>query len=209
MNITVFGANGKVGRLVVADALERGYKVVAFVHRQTNFPANSNLKIIKGDIYDLVSVDKALAGSDSVISCLGSWGTPKKDILSSAMKNIIPTMQKFGISRIVSLTGTGANAPSDQNSFFEKLNRRLLLWIAPKILRDSEAHIQHLAKSKLSWTVVRSPIMVSIGNPLKFSLTMKRPQPFAIIHRQAVARAMVDLSETKEFIRQSPFIGNK
>jgi putative NADH-flavin reductase len=109
MKITVFGANGNVGRLVVENALHQGHEVIAFIHGDNPFKASDKLSVIKGDIYNQKDVEKALNGSQAVISTLGSWGTPNKNILSAGMKNIIPKMQDAGINRIISLTGAGCN----------------------------------------------------------------------------------------------------
>lgn len=209
MQITVFGASGKVGSLVVAEALQRGHKVVGFVHNSSNLPKNPSLKIVNGDVYNPEAVEEAARGSDAVISALGSWGTPTKNVVNAGMKNIIPAMQKQKVTRIISLTGHGANAPGDKFGILQFISRLMLVIIAPKILHDGEAHIEELASSNLDWTVIRSSLMEEYGNPKRFTLTKKRPLPLAMIHRRAVATCMVDLAETKEFNKQAPFILRK
>ena len=78
MQITIFGANGKVGSLVVEMALQKGLHVVAFSHGKSLFTPSDNLRIVQGDVYNAADVSSALSGSDVVVSTLGSWGTPKK-----------------------------------------------------------------------------------------------------------------------------------
>lgn len=209
MQITVFGASGKVGRMVVAEALSRGHKVVGFVHSDPNLPGNKRFRVVQGDIYDAGAVAEAIEGSGAVISALGSWGTPRKNVLKSAMPNIIPAMQEHGVKRIISLTGHGANAPGDKFEPLHIISRWVLVILAPKILHDGETHIEQLAASDLDWTVIRSSLMEEHGDPHKFSLTMKRPLPLAVIHRKAVASCLVDLAETTKFNKQSPFILRK
>ncbi len=209
MQITVFGATGKVGKLVVAEALSRGHSVIAFVHSSSSLPQNTKLSIVNGDVYNPEAVAEAIKGSDAVISALGSWGTPKKDILKSGMENIIPAMQENKVSRIVSLTGHGANAPGDKFELLHLVSRWMLVLLAPRILHDGEHHIEQLAASKLDWTVIRSSLMEERGNPNKFRLTLKRPLPLAMIHRKAVATSLVNLAENKNFNKQSPFILRK
>jgi putative NADH-flavin reductase len=206
MQLTVFGANGKVGSLVVAEALQRGYIVIAFVHSKSNFDNHHNLKILQGDIYDTASVGNAIKGSQTVISALGSWGTPKKDVLTVGMRHTIPIMKKNKITRLVSLTGSGANAPGDHLSLVDKTLHGLMDLVAHKILEDSEEHIRLLGKSNLDWTVVRSPVMNQKGQPKFYKLGNKRPPAWATINRHAVAQAMVDLVESGDYRQQSPFI---
>lgn len=209
MRITIFGANGKVGRLAVSDALERGHDVVAFIHNSSDLPENAKLKLAKGDIYDSGSVAEAIKGADVVISALGSWGTPKKDVLKAGMSNIIPAMEELGVKRIVTLTGHGANAPGDKFDPVHEFSRLILKVLASKILSDGEDHIKALNDSNLDWTAVRSPVMIQHVNPLKYRLRTRRPLPLAVIHRQAVANCMLDLAETGEYARQAPFVVRK
>ena len=118
--VVIFGAGGKVGSLLVEYALAEGYAVTAFIHRHHNLPSHPNLKITKGDAYNKIDVQNVLQDADIVLSALSSWGTPKKDVLSAAMTNIIPTMNTCGIKRIISLTGAEARAAGDTLSVIHR-----------------------------------------------------------------------------------------
>jgi putative NADH-flavin reductase len=205
MKITVFGANGKVGRLVVEQLLAGGHEVTAFVHRSHAFAAHPSLAIAQGDIYNTGQVAAAVAGSQAVISALGSWGTPKKDVLASATRNIIPAMQAAGITRIVSLTGADARAAGDTLSPIHRITHLMISALAGKVLHDGEDHIRLLAASSLDWTVLRSPPMTG-STTHTYNLVQKRPMPWATVPRNAVATAMVDQLTKTDFLRQSPYI---
>ena len=206
MQITIYGASGKVGRLVVELALERGYQVVAFVHSSPPFTEHNNLRIVKGDIYNAKDVATAVKGSEAVISTLGSWGTPKKDVLTSGMQHIIPAMQSSGMRRIISLTGSDARAAGDSKSLIHRFSHTAAKIGAGKILADGERHIMLLEESDLDWTVVRSPIMNNRGDAPKFALTNERPMPWATINRRSVAQCMVDLSCSSEHQQEAQYI---
>jgi putative NADH-flavin reductase len=207
MKIVVFGANGRVGSLVVAELLSRGHKVKAFVHSGSKFKDNPNLEIIKGDVYNAKDVDTAIHGSNAVISALGSWGTPKKNILTEGMKNIIPAMQQNKVKRIVSLTGSDASAPNDAENLLHRVSHLALLVVASKILKDGENHIKLLVESKLDWTVLRSPIMNDKGS--KFIVANTRPKPWATINRKSVVLAMMDLIESNQNLNKALYISRK
>jgi putative NADH-flavin reductase len=66
----------------------------------SSFENNPNLEIAKGDIYNTTYINSAMEGVDAVVSALGSWGTPKKDILTAGMRNIIPAMQKNKVKEL-------------------------------------------------------------------------------------------------------------
>jgi putative NADH-flavin reductase len=204
MNITVFGANGKVGRQVVDLALHAGHHVTAFVHNENPFDESPQLDVISGDIYNQQDVERAVRNSRAVISALGSWGTPNKDILSSGMKNIIPAMQKYKVERIVSLTGNVAKEPGETFPFTASIARKLLGVTAKKVIKDGEEHIRLLQQSNLDWTVMRSSVMTESGRS-GYSLRL-RPLLFGTIHRSAVAKALLAQIESNEFLRKSPFI---
>lgn len=179
--------------------------MVAFVHGENPFAKNSRLITFQGDIYDEHSVKKAMHECELVVSTLGSWGTPKKDILSVGMSNIVPAMKGHNIQRIVSLTGHDARYENDRLSFVHRATHTLLLLFAPKILKDGEAHVKILAQSGLDWTVLRSPIMNEKGDK-GYSLSNKRPMPWDTIHRQAVAQAICDQSIGGLHEKGAPFI---
>lgn len=209
MRITIFGASGKVGRLVVQGALEHGHDVTAFVHHDPKFAENPKLKVVQGDIHEPKDVARAVKGADAVISALGSWGTKRKDIVSSGMANIIPAMQDSGVRRVISLTGADARAEGDGLGVMHRLTHaaiRLTPLPPRKVLADGERHIRLLERSGLDWTVIRSPVMNGRGRQKDFKLTSGRPMPWATINRHSVALCMFDLAVSGSHPRQAPFI---
>lgn len=168
-------------------------------------PSHDNLKILEGDIHDATAVDAALDDVEVVISALGSWHTPSKDILSGGMKAIIPGMKKRGISRIISLTGAEARAKNDALTPLHRIAHMGAEAVAGKILQDAEDHIRQLEESGMDWTVIRSPIMNESGGHA-YRLSPRRPYPWTTVNRQAVAVAMVQQLNDSHFRQQAPFI---
>lgn len=206
MKVVVFGANGKVGRLVVAKLLDNGYDVRAYVHSSAPFANDPKLEVVEGDVYDKTSVASAVRGCDAVMSTLGSWGTPKKDILTIAMQHIIPAMKTEGITKIVTLTGAASNAQGDYMSLLHNVGHALFAITAGKILEDGENHLAQLQGSGLDWSTLRSPIMNGSGNPTTYKLTNQRPADWKTINRQSVALGMIELLESDQYHQQAPFI---
>lgn len=204
MNIVVFGANGRVGRLIVKQLIDQRHTVTAFVHSDPKQRVD-DVTYISGDVHDASNVRDALEDTEVVISALGSWGTKEKDILSSAMQNLIPAMRQRGIRRIISLTGADAKLPKEPVPLPAKLSRFAFSLIAGKVLRDGEVHLRLLASSDLDWTVLRSPIM-NEKRGMGYTLLETPPAPWSKIHRYAVARAMVEQIEDTKHIRQAPYL---
>lgn len=205
MQITVFGASGRVGRLVVELALDEGISVVAFVHSKNPFVDDKRLTVVKGDISDPEAVKNALKGSQAAISTLGSWGTKDKNVLSEGMRTIIPAMEAVKINRLITVTGSGAIWSGDNPSFIDKSSHLLLGLVAPKILRDGEDHLRQLDASGLDWTSIRSPVMSS-KDSVRYRLSTKAPSLIAKIPRRAVAKCLVDQLESADFSRKAPHI---
>lgn len=68
MRIAVVAANGKEGRLIVKEAVERGFDVTAVVRSENRTVAND---VIKKDLFDLTAED--LKGFDAVVDAFGAW----------------------------------------------------------------------------------------------------------------------------------------
>ena len=182
--------------------------VTAFVHSTNPFSSTTNVHVITGDIHDPETVAKAIQGTDVVISALGSWGTPTKDIVSSGMKTILPAMKSAKVSRIITLTGSGARINTDQPSFSDKIGYFLFKLVSKKIIDDGETHIRMLQASDTEWTILRSPGMRSSGKYGNYYITMKAPSMLRRVHRSDVADAMVAQLTDTSFYHNAPFISN-
>lgn len=68
MKIAVVCANGKAGKLIVKEAVERGLDVTAIVREENQSAAE---KVIVKDLFDLTAED--LKGFDVVIDAFGAW----------------------------------------------------------------------------------------------------------------------------------------
>lgn len=207
MIITVFGANGRVGSLVVQKLAEQGHTVRAFVHGEPK-QRLSSVTYMQGDVADATSVAEVLQGAEAVVSALGSWGTKDKNILTVAMKAVIPLMEAQGIRRIVSLTGADARVEGERHPIISRFSHAAFTRIAPKIMHDGEAHIALLKQSQLDWTVLRSPVMNEKGRGV-YVLNGVYPMPWQTIHRHAVAQAMVDQVAVADFIKAAPYLHRK
>jgi putative NADH-flavin reductase len=205
MQVTVFGASGKVGRLVVDRLIASGHTVTAFVHKSDPFQDMSGVNVIQGSVSDASSVNRAVNGSDAVISTLGSWASPSEAVVSTGASQIIEAMALTNAQRLVTLTGASAFYSLDKPGLTAKWTRKLLKMIAPKILLDGENHLRSLEGSKLDWTCVRSPAMTS-GNSSSYHLSDKLPTLIAFVPRNAVAKCLVDQLEDTNFIKKAPVI---
>ena len=96
--IAIFGANGKIGSHFVEQALDAGYSLKAFVRNsaKSKHAANPNIEVLEGDATNAEDVERAVAGVDVVVSCLGNVKVNGKyvTIMHAAHDNILTAAAK-------------------------------------------------------------------------------------------------------------------
>lgn len=83
MKAAVICANGKAGRLIVKEAVERGLDVTAVVRGENQTVAPH---VLQKDLFDLTAED--LAGFDAVVDAFGAWTEEKLPQHSTSLKHL-------------------------------------------------------------------------------------------------------------------------
>ncbi len=83
MKIAVVSANGKEGKLIVREAMERGLDVTAVVRGENRSDAT---QVIKKDLFDLTASD--LKGFDVVIDAFGAWSPETLPLHGTSLKHL-------------------------------------------------------------------------------------------------------------------------
>lgn len=83
MKITVVCANGKAGKLIVKEAMDRGLDVTAVVRGENHSAAE---KVIRKDLFKLTAAD--LADFDAVIDAFGAWTPETLPQHSTSLKHL-------------------------------------------------------------------------------------------------------------------------
>lgn len=159
MKIAVFGSTGNTGRQLVKQALDNGYKVTAFARSPEKIDQKHiNLQVVKGDVLDLTSVERAIEGQDAVFCALGLPNIMDKSKLrTKGTKNIIDAMKKTAVKRLVCLSSFGVG------DSYQSLPLHYKYFIAPLFMRalydDHNRQENAITESLLDWTVVRPSIL--------------------------------------------------
>jgi len=193
VNITVFGANGNVGRLVVSRALQQGHQVHAFVHSRDPFEPHPQLAVSAGDVTDRDAVDAALAGAEAVISTLGAFRRGTGPVLTPGLTTVSEAMQRRGCDRLVVLTGAGVRRPHHRTPARTRLNRLVLALMDRAAVADAEGALDVVAATELAWTAVCAPT-ISPDGPTGYRLTEQMPSLLGKVPGPAVAAGLVDLA---------------
>ena len=82
--VAVVCAAGKEGRLLVDEALSRGYEVTGFVRNAAQI--NPKAKLVVKDLFDLTRED--LIGFDVVIDAFGAWTPETLPLHRTSLKHL-------------------------------------------------------------------------------------------------------------------------
>ena len=102
MKIAVVCANGKAGRLITKEALQRGLDVTAVVRGENKSEAHQ--AIIK-DLFALTAAD--LAPFDVVVDAAGGWRSDTVGVIPQAARHLC-TLLKGTVKRLLVVGGAGS-----------------------------------------------------------------------------------------------------
>jgi len=204
MKIAVVAANGRSGAAFVAAALEAGHYVRAGVHGGHEFSPNKYLEVRRCDATVFEDVSHLIRGCDAVVSLIGHTKISPAYVQSTATTNILSAMNEQDISKIVSLTGTGARMPGDTPNLIDLVLNMAVKLIDRKRITDGITHLEILRKSSVNWTVVRV-LKLTNGSARPFHLTLGGSAELWS-SRKEVAEAILYILESGQYACQAPIL---
>jgi len=201
--VLVFGASGRTGRLVVEESLEGGHEVLAFVRNESRLGlSNPRLDVLVGDVTVASDVDAAVQKAGVVVSALGQAPNSPREICSLAARNIVGSMTRHGVKRLICLSDYG-----NGDTRTKGLYARFLWVLIREHLEDKEKMEEAIRSSGLDWTIVRPTILTDgprtgaykVGPDIRIGLVPK-------VSRRDVADFMVKQITDRSFVGASPSI---
>jgi putative NADH-flavin reductase len=192
MNITLLGATGKLGQEILKQGLAEGHTIKALVRNPSKVEIqHDRLEIIKADVMhdDSVNIATLLAGSDAVISAIGTgYSLNITKIYSEGTQKVVEAMEKANIRRLVVVSSCGTDPEPIEPWWYLWLVRRLLINVYIDMTRMEE-HI--IRKDNLEWVIVR-PSQLTDGVPKKYRVKLRHcPEGGYQISRADVASFML------------------
>jgi putative NADH-flavin reductase len=206
--IAVFGGTGKTGRRVVDRALAKGWSERVLARDPARLATTDDrLRVIQGDVLDASAVENTVAGSDAVLSMIGHVKGSPENLQAEGTRLMVEAMKQHGVSRIITLTGGGLRADGrDEPKLPDRIIRGLLKLLSPKILADSEAHLEVLEASGLDWTVVRGPRLTEAPGTGAFGVGWVGGDSTTKISRDDLADFLLTQIDDRQYLRELPFI---
>ncbi|WTX00023.1 NAD(P)H-binding protein [Streptomycetaceae bacterium NBC_01309] len=104
VRIAVFGAGGRAGRAVLAEAVARGYEVTAVVRdpaRHPDLAGRAGVAVVAGDVTDPADVARAAAGHAAAVSAVYTPDTGSRAFYGAASAALVEGLAKAGVARLV------------------------------------------------------------------------------------------------------------
>jgi putative NADH-flavin reductase len=189
MRVTIFGATGRTGRLVVEDARRRGLEVTALVRNRAKADFPDDVRVVEGDAREAGAVTDALEGADAAVSVMAiPEGTGPMTDLSDATRTIVAAMEASGPRRLVIAVNTSV--------FHDRP-------VKPPFDVVAEEHRRDLATvqaSSLDWTALAPTFLTDDESSGTYVVELDAKAPGAGIPRGDLAVAVLDALGHDEWI---------
>ncbi|MCK1272673.1 MULTISPECIES: SDR family oxidoreductase [unclassified Bradyrhizobium] len=205
--ILVLGATGATGRLIVNQAVARGYDVTVLVRSAEKARDITGAKLIVGDARDETALRAALKGREAVVSALGTPVSPFREVtlLSTATRALVSAMKAEQVSRLVCITGMGAGDSAGHGGFVA--DNVIFPLLLKKVYTDKDRQEAIVKDSGLDWVLVRPSILNNKpGRGSVRALTDLSGFHGGSIAREDVATFVLDQVRADTWLHRSPLI---
>lgn len=192
-NIVLFGASGRTGKAILAQANNLGINVCCVTERN---PPEMKMRA-------------KIRGMDAAIIVFGPR-PPYKDIFcAEATERIIAAMKKEGVKRLICQTGAMIGDYSKNRNIFYRIMSRIFRMTNPEGYKDRVLQEKNIVESDLCWTIIKPPkltdslkmMKVYSGEDLKVGLMSK-------ISRRSLATFVIDKLDSKDSFGRILFVKN-
>jgi putative NADH-flavin reductase len=107
MKLVIYGASGKIGAEILAEAIRRGHTATAVGRRPENIAALAGVTAVAGDATDAASIAATAAGADVAISAYSPQAGPQDDLTKNAHA-LLAGLARAGVGRVIVVGGAGS-----------------------------------------------------------------------------------------------------
>lgn len=184
--LVVIGATAKSSKEIISQALAAGHEVVGVARRPEEVAIKDpRLKVLKGDVYDLASLEAAMRGNEVVISMVGPRVDPTAqgevpqsfDLFTTGTANIITAMKNKGNRRLLVASSLGVEDPFPTVKPDPRDFRLNWLWKS-RYLYKNMADMETLVRgSGLDYVIFRPPFLVEEPARQDYQLSINTDSP--------------------------------
>lgn len=207
MRLAVLGASGRSGRPLVEQALAAGHTVRVLVRDPGRLgPLARQVTVVQGDAGDPAALAELVAGTDAVLSVLGSVKGSPNDLFTRSTEALLTAMQTAGVGRLIVLGGAAVRTPQDRLTLGGRLAALVTYLMIPAQVRDAYKQLGVLGASTLDWTVLRAPQLTEDPATGHFRVGYLPRSLTDRISRADVAAALLEQLTDRRWLRQAPVV---
>ena len=153
--ILILGASSPTGKTLITHLQTlKNIDISCYVRSPEKLSSFKNIKIIKGDVTDLINLSKSMKGMDIIIALL------KGEKLVTQAENVVKSMKENNVKRIVWMTGMGIHheVPGPIKEILDKLVES-----QPDYVKAADT----IMNSGLDYTLLRGAHLTD-GNNIKY-----------------------------------------
>lgn len=189
----IFGARGRSGNAVVAEAVARGIQVRAFDKKN---PSAEELS-------------QAFVGVDAAVIAFGPRPPYTNIFCEESTKTIIRAMEAAGVRRLICVTGAMIGDYPRNRSFAFKLLSFAFRTKHPQGYEDRVKQEEIIKDSSLKWTIVKPPrlsmseksVPIQSGENIKIGL-------LSVLSRKTLAKFIIEEMLKPQYIKKAVFVKN-
>lgn len=215
LDILVYGATGRIGSLVVEEALERGHHVTAVSRDPSQIDrVHAGLSVVRGDLLDTHSIRSLVAGQDIVVvsvrGIIGDSKAPESALQFLAAERLVPVLRDMGVAapRLIHVGGAGSLEVGRGVLYADKLPR---LFLPKKLELEIDGQVLALeflrSVRDVAWTYITPPKNFTNGDRtgeyrIGDDRMLEDRRGRSRISRADFAMALIDEVESGAHIRQ-------
>ena len=160
VKVVLFGANGRIGQLIMKEALDRGYQVTAVVRDQTRMTEQyENLRVVEGNVMNIDEVASICEGHQAIISAVGTTLGAEEE-LAVVAHSIVEGAKRSGISRLVIVGEAGSLEVASGMKWMD--TDEYPIESKPLAIAHAKAY-EIYSESDLDWTYCSPPAQIIDG----------------------------------------------
>lgn len=148
LRITVFGATGRMGHLLVRQGLDAGHSITAYARNPERLQIDHpNLSVLAGQLDNDEAILAAVQRADAVIEGVGS--------VSDGTRRIVAAVEESSARRLVVVSTCSVPDPHDLPDAKFKALAKFVKTAAPGPYQEVRRAAEIVRASGLDWTLVR------------------------------------------------------
>jgi putative NADH-flavin reductase len=162
MKVLVIASSRRIRRQLIEQARVEGHEVTALEEKLPRFRwRRPKHRVVAGDVLSERSLAPAVAGQNAVLCWLTQKATRQTTTcLWEGTANLIRTMEKHGVRRLICISACGAGDSRGHCGFFyDKIIQPLFL---KHVFEDRDRQEELIRGTQLDWVIVR-PARLSNG----------------------------------------------